>query len=128
MNEVEVPLIQQLKEIPQSARIVIEEQYSSQNIPIGKLCHDAAERIEELEKYLRVLEEIANDYSEESHDKIKQQRNDHIRWAKEALNNCNGFCGEYECKENKYGCKRENIKKDLKFTTAGEYMKDVENK
>lgn len=49
MNEVEVPLTEQLKSIPQSARIVIEEQYSSQNIPIGKLCHDAAKRIEHLE-------------------------------------------------------------------------------
>lgn len=59
-----------------------------------------------LEKYLRVLEEIANDYPEESSDKVVKQNRDHIRWAKEVLNNCNGFCGEYECKENRYGCKR----------------------
>ena len=28
-----------------------------------------------------------------------------------AQSNCNGFCGEYECKENKGGCKRNDTAK-----------------
>lgn len=49
---------------------------------IADLLEEAAN---EIEKYLRVLLDIVNDFPEESFDKIKQQRNDHIRWAKEAL-------------------------------------------
>lgn len=41
--------------------------------------------LELMEKYRMVLLDIVNDFPEESFDKIKQQRNDHIRWAKEAL-------------------------------------------
>ena len=56
----------------------------------------------------QVIEMIANEYIELSHDKIKLQRDDHIRWCKEWLahKSCNGFCGEYECKENQDICKR----------------------
>jgi hypothetical protein len=48
-----------------------------------------ANKIRELQekndKFQRVLESIANEYVELSHDKIKWQNADHIRWAKEAL-------------------------------------------
>lgn len=61
-----------------------------------------------LNKYTKVLEEIANDYPELSHDKARMQNLDHIKWAKNVLNMfaCNGFCGEYECKANQANCKR----------------------
>lgn len=36
-------------------------------------------------KYEQVLQSIANEQVELSHDKIKWQCEDHIRWAKEAL-------------------------------------------
>ena len=39
----------------------------------------------QLAKYKYVLESIANEYVELSHDKIKWQNEDHIKWAKEAL-------------------------------------------
>ena len=39
----------------------------------------------QLAKYKQALESIANEYVELSHDKIKWQCDDHIRWAKEAL-------------------------------------------
>ena len=39
-----------------------------------------------LNKFTKVLEEIANDSAEESFDKVKQQNIDHIKWAKEVLN------------------------------------------
>lgn len=39
-----------------------------------------------MEKYKKVLIDIANDYHEESFDKVKQQNIDHIKWAKEVLN------------------------------------------
>lgn len=38
-----------------------------------------------LNKFTKVLEEIANDSAEESFDKVKQQNIDHIKWAKEVL-------------------------------------------
>jgi ElaB/YqjD/DUF883 family membrane-anchored ribosome-binding protein len=39
----------------------------------------------EIEKLRQVLHSIANEYVELSHDKIKWQCEDHIKWAKEAL-------------------------------------------
>jgi FKBP-type peptidyl-prolyl cis-trans isomerase (trigger factor) len=43
------------------------------------------QQAEQLAKYKYVLESIANEYVELSHDKIKWQNEDHIKWAKEAL-------------------------------------------
>lgn len=40
---------------------------------------------EQITKYEQVLQSIANEQVELSHDKIKWQCEDHIRWAKEAL-------------------------------------------
>jgi len=40
---------------------------------------------DQLAKYKQVLESIANEHVELSHDKIKWQCDDHIKWAKEAL-------------------------------------------
>jgi hypothetical protein len=37
------------------------------------------------DKYKQVLESIANERIELSHDKIKWQCEDHIRWAKDVL-------------------------------------------
>ena len=39
----------------------------------------------EIESLKQVLQSIANEHVELSHDKIKWQCDDHIRWAKEAL-------------------------------------------
>jgi hypothetical protein len=39
----------------------------------------------ENDKYKQVLESIANECVELSHDKIKWQCEDHIRWAKDVL-------------------------------------------
>jgi len=49
---------------------------------ISDLLEEAADKIA---KYKQVLESIANEQVELSHDKIKWQNGDHIRWAKEAL-------------------------------------------
>jgi hypothetical protein len=38
-----------------------------------------------VDKYKQVLESISNEYVELSHDKIKWQCEDHIRWAKDVL-------------------------------------------
>jgi hypothetical protein len=76
-----------------------------------------------------LIEMIANEYIELSHDKVRLQRDDHIKWCRQWLEQnepvrtpleqvwdywerhtkekeCNGFCGEYECKENQANCKR----------------------
>lgn len=39
----------------------------------------------QITKYEQVLRSIANEHIELSHDKIKWQCEDHVRWAKEAL-------------------------------------------
>jgi regulator of replication initiation timing len=39
----------------------------------------------EIEKLRQALQSIANEHVELSHDKIRWQCDDHIRWAKEAL-------------------------------------------
>lgn len=41
--------------------------------------------LELMEKYKKVLIEIANDYPELSYDKARMQNLDHIKWAKEVL-------------------------------------------
>jgi hypothetical protein len=58
----------------------------------------------------QLIEMIANEYIELSNDKVRLQRDDHIKWCKQWLEQkeCNGFCGEYECKENQSNCKRIN--------------------
>ena len=52
MNEYQVPLVEQLKSVPNDARFVLEEKFSSAYYPVGTLCHQAADRITELEKRL----------------------------------------------------------------------------
>ena len=48
---------------------------------IEMLCQQQAK----IEALKQVLQSIANEHVELSHDKIKWQCDDHIRWAKEAL-------------------------------------------
>jgi hypothetical protein len=50
MNECQVPLVELLKSVPNDARFVQEEEFSSAYYPVGTLCHQAADRIAELEK------------------------------------------------------------------------------
>ena len=51
-------------------------------LELERLYEDAKARIEALKQ---VLQSIANEHVELSHDKIRWQCDDHIRWAKEAL-------------------------------------------
>jgi hypothetical protein len=51
-----------------------------------KIAFDEPNDLEaKMAKYEKVLQSIANELVELSHDKIKWQCEDHIRWAKEAL-------------------------------------------
>jgi hypothetical protein len=50
MNEYQVPLVELLKSVPTDARFVQQEEFSSAYYPVGTLCHQAADRIAELEK------------------------------------------------------------------------------
>jgi hypothetical protein len=52
MNEYQVPLVELLKSVPNDARFVQKEEFSSAYYPVGTLCHQAADRIAELEKRL----------------------------------------------------------------------------
>ena len=52
MNEYQVPLVELLKSVPNDAGFVLEEEFSSAYYPVGTLCHQAADRIAELEKRL----------------------------------------------------------------------------
>jgi hypothetical protein len=53
MNTYETPLVELLKTVPKDARFVEEEEeFSSTYHPVGRLCHEAADRIAELEAKL----------------------------------------------------------------------------
>ena len=58
----------------------VQKNYCPDFIPLYTHPTDA-----QIRKYIQVLESIANEQVELSHDKIKWQNGDHIRWAKEAL-------------------------------------------
>ena len=57
--------------------------------PIEGINKEAADMLRKLQyqndKYRQVLESIANERVELSHDKIKWQCEDHIKWAKDVL-------------------------------------------
>ena len=50
-----------------------------------KTCAMLRQQQAKIEALKQVLQSIANEHVELSHDKIKWQCDDHIRWAKEAL-------------------------------------------
>ena len=50
MNAKQTPLVDLLKNVPKTARLVIEENDGTRFIPVGKLCADAVDEIEALRK------------------------------------------------------------------------------
>lgn len=53
---------------------------------VQKMQADEVHKVEaEIDKLKQVLQSIANEHIELSHDKIKWQCEDHVRWAKEVL-------------------------------------------
>jgi proline racemase len=58
---------------------------SVQNNEPDRIADLLEEAANEITKYKQVLESSANEDVELSHDKIKWQNEDHIKWAKEAL-------------------------------------------
>ena len=77
---------------------MVQRHYDQLNLPDGyvvvcvhcakelKIDFDESNDLEDkITKYEQVLQSIANEQVELSHDKIKWQCEDHIRWAKEAL-------------------------------------------
>lgn len=77
-------LVQRLRKRAEIRRQITTRKSVQNNEPdrISDLLEEAADQ---LAKYKQVLESIANERVELSHDKIKWQCDDHIRWAKEAL-------------------------------------------
>lgn len=63
----------------------IDTRKSVQNNEPDRIADLLEEAADQLEKYTKVLEEIANDYPELSHDKARMQNLDHIKWAKAVL-------------------------------------------
>ena len=64
----------------------IDTRKSVQNNEPDRIADLLDESADVIEKYIKVLVEIANDYPELSHDKARMQNLDHIKWAKEVLN------------------------------------------
>jgi hypothetical protein len=58
----------------------VQKNYCPDFIPLYTHPTDA-----QINKYKQALESIANEQVELSHDKIKWQNEDHIKWAKDAL-------------------------------------------
>ena len=64
----------------------IDTRKSVQNNEPDRIADLLDESADVIEKYIKVLVEIANDYPELSYDKARMQNLDHIKWAKEVLN------------------------------------------
>jgi proline racemase len=77
-------LVQRLRKRAEIRRQITTRKSVQNNEPdrISDLLEEAADQ---LAKYKQALESIANEQVELSHDKIKWQNEDHIKWAKEAL-------------------------------------------
>jgi len=77
-------LVQRLRKRAEIRRQITTRKSVQNNEPdrIADLLEEAAGKID---KYKQALESIANEQVELSHDKIKWQNEDHIKWAKEAL-------------------------------------------
>ena len=77
-------LVYRLRKRAEIRRSITTRKSVQENQPdrIAELLDEAAEKIT---KYEQVLHSIANEHIELSHDKIKWQCEDHVRWAKEAL-------------------------------------------
>lgn len=77
-------LVYRLRKRAEIRRSITTRKSVQENQPdrIAELLDEAAEKIV---KYEQVLQSIANEHIELSHDKIKWQCEDHVRWAKEAL-------------------------------------------
>ena len=63
----------------------IDTRKSVQNNEPDRIADLLDESADVIEKYIKVLVEIANDYPELSYDKARMQNLDHIKWAKEVL-------------------------------------------
>lgn len=61
MNAQQTPLIDLLKNVPRTARLLVEENHSTTSIPVGKLCADAVEELERAQALARSLQEIIAD-------------------------------------------------------------------
>ena len=64
---------------------IIEHLENARYIGASKAASMLRQQQDEIEALKQVLQSIANEHVELSHDKIKWQCEDHIRWAKEAL-------------------------------------------
>lgn len=73
-----VPLREQLASVPTDARLVIDEGiWATRFIPVGRMCNEAAERIEQLERELadagkRYVDEIAA--HQETHERAEAEK------------------------------------------------------
>jgi proline racemase len=65
--------------------VYLEDITDSEKSPYRQAATMLRQQADQLAKYKYVLESIANEYVELSHDKIKWQNEDHIKWAKDAL-------------------------------------------
>ena len=64
---------------------IIQHLENAKYIGASKAATMLRQKQDEIEALKQVLQSIANEHIELSHDKIKWQCEDHIRWAKEAL-------------------------------------------
>jgi len=47
-----IPLVELLRDVPKDSRLIIEGNYSSRHIPVGRHCHEAAKEIDHLRAQL----------------------------------------------------------------------------
>lgn len=64
MNAKQTPLIDLLKNVPRTARLLVEENASTRSIPVGKLCADAVEELERAQALARTVMADMTSYDE----------------------------------------------------------------
>jgi len=57
----EVPLVELLERVPKDARFWVEEKHSSTYHPVGRLCHEAATMLRQLQAENEALKAIINE-------------------------------------------------------------------
>lgn len=92
-------LVERLRKRAEIRRQIPDRKSVQNNEPdrIADLLEEAADSIEHLEK----VKELHRDAHRMCVELSRQE-------LKKASETCNGFCGEYECKENQANCKRIN--------------------
>lgn len=84
----------------------VTKHYEYNEVGVGEPLY-SLETIRQQQAEIEALKDLVEAYRDDNRTSESFDRTaSHMAGEYVAHSNCNGFCGEYECKENKEGCKR----------------------